>query len=136
REAHLRVIGEVAAQRRCAAPRCPDEEKIRKTLWFCQAVPSPIMLSKCIDVGRGKRAQPKHHAGGYSGPTKQLTASSFTPYLISLPLTWQRARVLYVAYSLLTYLVVILWSYDMAEKIRFVKLNCPTAQCCSALPPQ
>jgi hypothetical protein len=36
---------------------------------------------------------------GTPRPTKLLTASSFTPYLISLPLTWQRARVLLVGYS-------------------------------------
>src|SRR4030095_9246731 len=58
------------------------------------------MLSKCIDVGRAKRAQPKHHASGYTPrPTKLLTASSFTPASFHLHSPWQRARVLLVAYS-------------------------------------
>src|SRR5215831_18985008 len=111
-------------------------KKSGKRSGLVKLFPPLVMLSKCIDVGRANRAQSKHHAGGFSASYKAAHRLFVHPCLISPPLTWQRARVLYVAYSLLTYLVVILWSYDMAEKIRFVKLNCPTAQCCSALPPQ
>jgi hypothetical protein len=45
-------------------------KKFGKRSGLVKLFPPLVMLSKCIDVGRAKRAQPKHHAGGYSASYK------------------------------------------------------------------
>jgi hypothetical protein len=45
-------------------------KKSGKRSGLVKLFPPLVMLSKCIDVGRAKRAEPKHHVGGYSAPYK------------------------------------------------------------------
>src|SRR5262245_36084546 len=73
-------------------------KKSGKRSGLVKLFPPLVILSKRIDVGRANRAQPKHHAGGYSC-VLQSCSPPLHPCLISPPLTWQRATVLLVVYS-------------------------------------
>ena len=74
-------------------------KKSGKRSGLVKLFPPLVMLSKSIDVGRAKRAQPKHHGAGYSAPYKAAHRLFVPPCLISLHSPWQRAGVLLVVYS-------------------------------------